>query len=235
MLTAPLAEQIAGVATLADPVRRSLYLYVVGRPTDVGRDEAAHAVAISRALAAFHLDKLVGAGLLETSYRRLTKRCGPGAGRPAKLYRRSSRQFTVSLPQHNYELCARVLADALAGAGAATLAGAKRAARRLGKSLAVEARPRAAAGHGRQQLLRAAKTLLAEQGFAPQTGRGGVIRLGNCPFAAVARDQKVVVCGTTLALVEGIVAGMGVRGVEAYAVPRNGSCCVALRAAKGSF
>jgi len=139
MHTAPLADQIAGVAILADPVRRSLYHYVVGRHADVGRDEAARAVQVSRALAAFHLDKLVGAGLLETSYRRLTKRRGPGAGRPAKLYRRSSRQFSVSLPQRNYELCARVLADALAGAGAATLANVKRTARRLGKSLAVDA------------------------------------------------------------------------------------------------
>src|SRR5712691_8155539 len=165
MTTAPLAEQIAGVASLADPVRRSLYLYVAGRHADVGRDEAARAVKVSRALAAFHLDKLVAAGLLETSYRRLTKRRGPGAGRPAKLYRRSSRQFSVSLPQRNYELCARVLADALAGTGAATLASVKRTARRLGKTLAVEAHRRTAAGHGRQPLLRAAKALLTEQGF----------------------------------------------------------------------
>ena len=227
MHTAPLADQIAGVAILADPVRRSLYHYVVGRHADVGRDEAARAVQVSRALAAFHLDKLVGAGLLETSYRRLTKRRGPGAGRPAKLYRQSSRQ-------RNYELCARVLADALAGAGAATLANVKRTARRLGKSLAVEARRPPDAGRGRQHRLRAATALLAEQGFDPQAGRGGVIRLGNCPFAAVAREQKAVVCGTTLALVEGIVAGMELRGFEARAVPQNGSCCVAVMATKRS-
>jgi len=127
-----------------------------------------------------------------------------------------------------------VLADALAGAGAATLASVKRTARRLGKTLAVEARRRTAAGHGRQPLLRAAKALLAEQGFAPQLERGGVIRLANCPFAAVAREQTPVVCGTTLALVEGIVTGMGLRGVEVCAVTQNGSCCVALRAVKRS-
>ena len=234
MPAAPLVEQIAAIAALADPVRRSLYFYVVGRPAHVGRDEAARAVKVSRALAAFHLDKLVEAGLLETTYRRLTKRRGPGAGRPAKLYRRSSRQFSVSLPQRNYELCARVLADALAGAGAATLANVKRTARRLGKSLAVEARRPPDAGRGRQHRLRAATALLAEQGFDPQAGRGGVIRLGNCPFAAVAREQKAVVCGTTLALVEGIVAGMELRGFEARAVPQNGSCCVAVMATKRS-
>ncbi len=98
MPAAPLVEQIAAIAALADPVRRSLYFYVVGRPAHVGRDEAARAVKVSRALAAFHLDKLVEAGLLETIYRRLTKRRGPGAGRPAKLYCPVARQFTVTLP-----------------------------------------------------------------------------------------------------------------------------------------
>jgi len=98
MPAAPLVDQIAAIAALADPVRRSLYFYVVGRPCHVGRDEAARAVKVSRALAAFHLDKLVQAGLLETIYRRLTKRRGPGAGRPAKLYCPVPRQFTVTLP-----------------------------------------------------------------------------------------------------------------------------------------
>jgi len=225
MAAAPLVEQIAALAALADPVRRSLYFYVVGRPADVGRDEAARAVKVSRALAAFHLDKLVAAGLLETTYRRLSKRRGPGAGRPAKLYHRSARQFSVAIPQRNYELCARLLADAVAGAGAASLASARRTARRLGKELAAEV-----SGGG----LRAAKAVLAEQGFDPQTWRGGVIRMGNCPFAAVAREQTAVTCAATLALVEGIVAGMELRGVEARAVPRNGTCCVALLAAKRS-
>ena len=101
MPTALLVEQIEAVAVLADPVRRNLYFYVVGRPGDVGRDEAARASKVSRALAAFHLDKLVEAGLLEATYRRLTKRRGPGAGRPAKLYRPSSREFRVTLPPRN--------------------------------------------------------------------------------------------------------------------------------------
>ena len=91
-------RQIAAIASLHEPARRGLYLYVAGRRRDVGRDEAARALRISRALAAFHLDKLVQQGLLETSYRRLSGRRGPGAGRPAKLYRLAARQFTVTLP-----------------------------------------------------------------------------------------------------------------------------------------
>src|SRR5918911_20308 len=51
-----------------------------------------------RDLAAFHLDKLVEAGLLEASFRRLGERRGPGAGRPAKLYRRGAGEVAASLP-----------------------------------------------------------------------------------------------------------------------------------------
>src|SRR5437667_457658 len=105
---------IAAIASLDEPVRRELYLYVAGRGGEVGRDEAARALRISRALAAFHLDKLVALGLLDAAYRRLSGRQGPGAGRPAKLYRRSTRQLEITLPQRRYDLAGRLLARALA-------------------------------------------------------------------------------------------------------------------------
>src|SRR2546428_15779 len=121
-------RHIAAIASLHEPARRGLYLYVAGRRRDVGRDEAARALRISRALAAFHLDKLVQQGLLETSYRRLTGRRGPGAGRPAKLYRRSIRQVDFTLPRRRYELAGRLLAQALTAAGSPA---ARRMLRRL--------------------------------------------------------------------------------------------------------
>ena len=64
-------------------------------------------------LAAFHLDRLVEAGLLETEFRRRSGRTGPGAGRPAKLYRRAARDFSVSLPAREYERAADLMATAL--------------------------------------------------------------------------------------------------------------------------
>jgi DNA-binding transcriptional ArsR family regulator len=110
-----LEEQIAGLAALSDPTRRRLYFFVASRLEGAGREEAAEAVGITRALAAFHLDRLVEDELLVAEYRRLTGRSGPGAGRPAKIYRRSTRQLAISLPQRNYELLARLLAQALMG------------------------------------------------------------------------------------------------------------------------
>jgi DNA-binding transcriptional ArsR family regulator len=100
-------ERIAAFSSLADPTRRRLYLAV-----GAGRDEAAESVGISRGLAAFHLDRLIADGLLVAEYRRLTGRTGPGAGRPAKIYRRSARDLSFSVPQRNHELLARLFAQA---------------------------------------------------------------------------------------------------------------------------
>jgi predicted ArsR family transcriptional regulator len=57
-------RRLAALASLGNPLRRALYHCVTSRDGGVGRDEAAATVGVSRALAAYHLDKLVEAGLL---------------------------------------------------------------------------------------------------------------------------------------------------------------------------
>src|SRR4051794_12135317 len=101
------------IAVLVDPVRRRVYSHVSEQTEPVGRDATAAALGIGRPLAAFHLDRLVEAGLLDVTYRRLSGRTGPGAGRPSKLYARSRRDVSVSVPARRYELAARLFADAL--------------------------------------------------------------------------------------------------------------------------
>src|SRR5690349_22526501 len=98
-------EAIGAVAALGEPVRLALYQYVIEHG-EAGRDEAARATRISRALAAFHLDRLVAEGLLTASYRRRSGRTGPGAGRPAKVYR--SEEHTSEL-QSRRDLVCRLL------------------------------------------------------------------------------------------------------------------------------
>lgn len=82
---------------LGDPTRRTIYREVLASAAEISRDEVAAAAGVSRKLAAFHLEKLLEAGLLEASYRRLTGRTGPGAGRPAKLYQPSSAGLLATL------------------------------------------------------------------------------------------------------------------------------------------
>jgi len=224
-----LERQIAAIASLDEPIRRGLYLYVLARRREVGRDEAARALRIARALAAFHLDKLAEHGLLETSYRRLTRRRGPGAGRPAKLYRPASRALVFTLPARRYELAGRVFVRAIAdAASSATRRTLERAARAAGRRLAGGARRSTRGRTANTRGLNAALAVLGECGFEP-VRRNGEVRLSNCPFEALAEECRPLVCGMNLALVRGVLTGTSARGVRAELRPAPGSCCVMVR------
>jgi predicted ArsR family transcriptional regulator len=219
------------VAVLEEPARRSLYFHVTSRsPEPVSRDEAATAVGISRRLAAFHLDKLVEAGLLEAIHRRLSGRTGPGAGRPAKLYRRADVQIEISLPERRHVLLARLLTAAMkADRPGATASALKDQARGFGLELGKQARARAGLRRTRGRLLDAATALLEELGFEPSRSAGAAIRLRNCPFRPLASDYPEIICGVmNLALFEGFLAGLGASGTRAHYQPDREACCVSL-------
>src|SRR4029079_13101422 len=95
------------------PARRALYVFVVAQRDAVSREQAAEGVEVPLHTAKFHLDKLVEEDLLDVEFRRLSGRTGPGAGRPSKLYRRSSRRLSVSLPERRYDPAGVVLASAI--------------------------------------------------------------------------------------------------------------------------
>lgn len=223
-----LEPDLARLAVLAEPARRRLYLYVAPRQEPVGRDEAARAVGISRALAAFHLDRLVEDGLLETEYRRLSGRTGPGAGRPAKLYRRARTEIAVSLPQRDYRLAAQLLAEAIDRPGGADPRAALRdAAREHGQVLGAAARSLAGEDADAPRQVAALEHVLADAGFEPQRSEAGVIRLGNCPFHALATSHRDLTCGMNLAMLDAVLEGLGSDDLTASLDPQPGRCCVA--------
>ena len=220
---------IDAAAILADPVRRRLYDAVVRTGRETSRDEAAKAVHVDRSLAAFHLDKLVEAGFLEVSYRRLSGRGGPGAGRPSKLYRRSARQLSLTLPARRYETAAAVFATAIERSGSRAVARAvSDAARALGERLGEEVRALAGARADRETVTKTTERVLAKNGFEP-FHEDDAIRMRNCPFDALASEHRDLVCGMNLALMEGLVDRAGAKGITACAEPGEGRCCVALR------
>jgi predicted ArsR family transcriptional regulator len=222
---------IHDVATLAEPMRRALYEHVVGQPGGVGREAAAGAVGISRALAAFHLDRLVEAGLLAVDYRRLGERRGPGAGRPSKIYRRAERELAVSLPERHYERAGELLLEAVARQredGTAADGALAAASREAGMRLGDEARRRAGPRAGRARLLDSAVSVLREEGYGPRL-EGGSLVLGNCPFDALARRNRAVICGMNLSIMAGVLEGLRARGIVASLDPQPGMCCVVWR------
>jgi len=211
---------LASVSSLDDPVRRRLYEEVSRRSEPVCRDEAAAAAGIGRALAVYHLDKLVESGLLMATYQRPAGRSGPGAGRPAKLYARSDREFAVSVPPREYELAARLLAQVVeSDASGRSRAALLEAARRLGADLGGRLRSR-----GADDL----ETMLAGHGYEPRRDEAGTIRLRNCPFHQLAEAHREIVCGMNLGLIEGLVAGFGVPQARPALDPSPGHCCVTI-------
>ena len=111
-----LERRISGIAALDQPLRRQLYALLSERDAWVTRDEAADALDVARSVAAFHLDKLAEAGLVEVTFQRTSGRTGPGAGRPAKLYRRGDQEVSASVPDRRYDLAGSLLATAIADA-----------------------------------------------------------------------------------------------------------------------
>jgi predicted ArsR family transcriptional regulator len=220
-----LGTQAAGIGALADDTRRALYEYVVAQPDAVGREQAAGALGLPPHSVNFHLDRLVEEGLLETEFRRLSGRTGPGAGRPSKLYRRAAREFTVTLPSRRYELVGQILAAAVSDvtAGGDLDEALDRHARDEGRDVGAEA-----ATTDPTPGLDSLADVLAAHGYEPRV-EGDEVVLTNCPFDSLAKEHTALVCGLNEAFVQGVVDGLGCRGVEACLAPQPGRCCVTAR------
>lgn len=228
MTTRDFAGRVGSVATLAEPVRRALYLYVVAQPEPVSREQAAAAVGVARHVAKFNLDKLAEEELLEVEYARPAGRRGPGAGRPAKLYKRSACEVEVSLPERHYDLAAHVMAQAIVRSGENAIPigeALSAAARDAGQALGEAARQKAGMRSSRAGMLRAVREVLTEQGYVPRpVGEG--LSLSNCPFHSLAQAYTALVCGINLDLIDGMLAAAGSPDLRAAFRPSPGNCCV---------
>jgi len=224
-------QQLTGLASLADPLRRALYRHVTERGEPVSRDDAARAVGISRPLAAYHLDKLIHDGLLEARYQRRSSRQGPGAGRPAKHYVRTDRQIELSLPTREYAALAELLAEAVeADPSGAAKAALDRAADTLGAELGAEAASHPVPDGDPDQVLAAVRQALAARGYEPYEDVDGTIRLRNCPFDRIAARHRQLVCGANHAMLQALTGQVDgdPPTVRAVLDPQPGRCCVTL-------
>lgn len=226
------ASRITKLGALADPMRRALYRFVAEQPGAVSRDQAAEGVEVARHTAKFHLDRLVEEGLLVTEFRRLTGRSGPGAGRPAKLYRRSRKEVTVSVPSRRYDLAGQVLADAVERAldgtpiEQAVLEAADNAAR-----IVVEAGRSSGAGSRELTL-----ELLETYGYEPREDDAGAptLRLSNCPYDRLAADHRALVCPMNHEFVASLLRHVGSTELGTETVEPGTGCCVRIVASDPS-
>lgn len=224
-----LTSEIASVATLGDPIRRRLYEFVVAQGDPVSRDMAALGVEIARHVAKFHLDKLEEEGLLETEYRRPSGKKGPGAGRPTKYYRRSSREISVSLPQRQYDLAARVLAEAITTSqtsGISIALALEQSATNFGQFMAQEVASKLVHGSSKSEVATAISEVLDDHGYEPRQEEGRLV-LANCPFHSLAKEYTALICGINHNLMNALINELP-PSFNADLEPAPGRCCVTL-------
>lgn len=179
--------------------RRALLDAIRSAPDGLGIKDLAARTGVHENTVRFHLDRLVGEGVVEARPGRST-----GPGRPPLVF--------VPRTDHareNYELMARVLAEHLESQAEDPAQLARQAGQAWGRTWGA---------HGiRQGGWRAALdrlgTALAAAGFAPTLEEGPAeevwVRVHHCPFLALVREGQAVPCGVHLGLMEGVLDGAG--------------------------
>lgn len=193
------------------------------------RDEAAESVGISRKLAAFHLDKLVDAGLLSAHY------AHPGGlrrvGRTPKVYEPSDLELKINIPPRDHAFLADILLEAISAETPAEDArhAALRVAAERGRHLGhAERTGLRGARVSPERALTCAQQVLEQHGFEPFRETPTLMRLRNCPFHPLSAKAPALVCELNHAFLTGFLEGLNAPRVAATLTPTPGHCCVEL-------
>lgn len=222
-------DVIRAVAALDDPQRARLYRFARDADGPITREDAAERVGISRKLAAFHLDRLVDAGLLDVTFDRpagATARIG----RAPKRYRASNVDLEVTIPERHYDLVGEILLDAVTqtAAGETPADAVARIAHDRGRQLGAATRGNRKLGRlGPERATTVLVELLADLGFEP-TRSGERIVQRNCPFHRLAQRSSKLVCSINQRFVDGLLDGLQARRLRADLDPADGRCCVVI-------
>lgn len=227
-----LKGEIAALSALDDPIRLKLYRVLVDAADWINRDQAAAALGIARHVAKFNLDRLEEEGLLEVDYKRPSGRQGPGAGRPTKYYRRSTREISVTLPERHYDFAGSLLARAIVDStqtGAPIGEALRKSARTAGKLIAREVVDRVGANSNQSKIDSTEEKIvevLAEHGYEPKKDLEGISLL-NCPFHSLAKEYTSLVCGMNEDLIHSFLEELPTQ-LHALLQPEDGRCCIRL-------
>ncbi|WP_052869085.1 helix-turn-helix transcriptional regulator [Streptomyces niger] len=221
---------IDSVSVLGESTRRQMFAFIRRARRPVTRDEAAASVGISRKLAAFHLDKLVDAGLLRARY-------GHPAGirkvgRQPKVYEPTDTPIQISIPDRRHELLADLLVQAVVteGEDETAVEAALRTAKERGEQLGSEEHAHLRPGRlGTERGLTLCERMLDRYGFEPAREAPDRVRLRNCPFHPLAAQAPDLVCGMNHAFLTGYLQGLRAPAVQAILAPSPGECCVELQ------
>ncbi|MGH3766170.1 MAG: helix-turn-helix transcriptional regulator [Pseudonocardiaceae bacterium] len=226
----PALSALIALAALSDPFRRRLYRFIRRSRRPVNREQAAASVGISRKLAAFHLDKLVDVGLLSATHEPVGQ--VRKVGRTPKVYQPTQAVVRISIPEHQHDLLAEVLLNAVIDqrAGESVQQAALRLAAQHGEHLGRAERTRARPGRlGAERALTLAQDVLTRHGFEPSRDDLTTMRLSNCPFHPLTAKAPELVCAINHAFLTGFLHGLQATTVHAVLAPHPPECCVQLR------
>lgn len=214
---------------------RQALLYVRGSAAPVTADDAAAKLEVHRSVARARLERLAGAGLLTTSFRRRSGRSGPGAGRPAKLYSVAPETRALEFPpRHLPDLVGRLL-------GEIPTAGREEALRRAGEDFgrdlarAAGLQPSTSAEEGLDGVCAAVRSLGFQAALENYDGDVAVIRTPTCPLRPLVTERSeaaLIDRGMWSGLVESGIAGAQAESVECEThscLEGSDSCAVAIR------
>jgi predicted ArsR family transcriptional regulator len=226
----PADAAIRAVAALEDDLRHGMFEFIRTARRPVTREQAAQAVGISRKLAAFHLDKLVTAGLLRSDYEPvggLRK-----VGRTPKVYCPVVADIRINVPERRHDVLATILIDAVLTERRDETAqqAVMRTAHERGRSTGAAERAQLRPGRlGAERALTLSEGPLKRHGYEPERVSPVYVRLRNCPFHPVAGQSPELVCRLNHAFLTGFLNGLDAPAVDAVLEPRTGECCVELR------
>ena len=214
-------ERLDGIG---DRELRTALLYVRGSPEPVSADEVAVALGLHRSVARGRLERLLRAGLLESSFARRSGRTGPGAGRPAKLYSPAPESEALEFPPRRLpELTARLLDKVPADGRDQAF---REAGEDFGRELAHAAglRPSAQVRDGLGRICAAVRSLGFHAALDRVGGETAVINTPTCPLRPLVTtrpEAAVIDRGMWAGLVE-----KGLQGVRAESVECETHSCL---------
>jgi predicted ArsR family transcriptional regulator len=223
------------LTAFADPELRAMLAFARGHATDVTADDAAEFFGVHRNVARARLERLTAAGLLEVRFERRTGRSGPGAGRPAKVYRVAPETTAVEFPPRRLGSLTSRLLDELPARGRPRVL--RRVGEDFGRELADAARlkPATTVRGGLERVCAAVRSLGFQVAVRELGGEDAVLTTPTCPLRPLVverADAAEIDRGMWAGLVERGLVGVRAEQVScttANCLDRDASCNVVLR------
>src|SRR5512146_1485460 len=207
----------------ARELRRAL-LFVRSSAKPVTAGDLAAALGVHRSVARGRLERLLSAGLLDTTFTRRSGRSGPGAGRPDKLYTAAPEAQALEFPPRRFPALVARLLDALPAEGREQALRAAGEAFGRGRARDAGLRPRARPEEGGEDVWAAVRSLGFQAALERIDDSTAVIRTPTCPLRPLVAERP-----EAATIDRGMWAGLverGVRGVRAAAVECETDACL---------